>query len=289
MQTNSNAALRRRIATSWIKRMGCFLGLSLLAATAELPGALAAEIPDVAVEQPLISCGSLAKADLSGAAGAQVIITPVKLVNSPIDAFCRVVGNVAPTNGFEINLPIRTLQLRDLQSGCGGLCGTDNPGVSNAGAPALTGGFVVSSDDTGHSGGNGMGDASFGRDPLFDLLSPLMAWVEGREAPSRIIAAKVPQMPMGPPLGGSTAAANGPAPLPQGDGTPLGTRPVFAYPMVEIYSDPGDVEQAASYLPVWSKMTVVPVREWEGAALYAPDFLKSYAVLDATHTVAGRK
>ena len=113
----------------------------------------------------------------------------------------------------------------------------------------------------------------------FDLLSPLMAWVEGGDAPSRIIAAKVS---LGPHV-------YTPPPLPQPGGTPIATRPVFAYPMVATYSGHGDVNDAASYVPVRSQMADVPARDWEGASLYAPSFLKSYTVVDGKLTISHTK
>ena len=580
MKPSTNTAL-------WIMRFG----FALLVVTLGLTGARAAGIADLAVVKPVVSCQSLSSADLSGAAGAPVTITAVKTVNLPVGAFCRVQGNVAPTVGFEVDLPISTWQQRFLENGCGGLCGVlIPPSVTNASTctPALTGGLVVSSDDMGHSGIS-MSDGSFGTDPQkridfayrgnhvtalvskalikifygqaprysyftgcsdggrealveaerfpgdfdgisagapamnfviqnsfyhawqsdsntrpdgthilladrlpilhaaaiaacgkqervtdglipdpracnfdpavaecpadasdtsscltaeevavarklydgptdeagrpltvggplpgselawvglfvprsatanlgsagmaantsqyvifpdttpadgdipnfpfteanfarasilaplydatdtdlspfqekggklilwqgwsdqrispmntiayyqalnkqmgtaavdsftrlflfpgiyhcgggegytqFDLLSPLMAWVEGGDAPSRIIAAKVS---LGPHV-------YTPPPLPQPGGTPIATRPVFAYPMVATYSGHGDVNDAASYVPVRSQMADVPARDWEGASLYAPSFLKSYTVVDGKLTISHTK
>ncbi len=122
----------------------------------------------------------------------------------------------------------------------------------------------------------------------FDILTPLMAWVESGSAPERIVAAQVPEMPMmpmmmGPPPGAGAPGpgfklppggpggplppggppGNGPpassaflplpmsaAPLPRPDAKALRTRPVFPYPTLAKYIGHGSADDAANYAAV---------------------------------------
>ena len=150
----------------------------------------------------------------------------------------------------------------------------------------------------------------------FDILTPLMNWVEGGAAPDQILAAKVPERQMGPPPaaptpgnmpagppgnaaagapGGAGAAPNGrtapmgmgprapgtgPAPLPQPDAQPLKTRPVYAYPMVARYTGSGSPDEAANFTAVKSTVVDPAIFAWEGSAFFGADFLKQYAVVN---------
>ena len=103
----------------------------------------------------------------------------------------------------------------------------------------------------GWSGGSGASAASFARLYLvpgmnhcragpstdqFDLLTPLVAWVEQGKAPEAVIATA-----RGP---GNPAGANADVPP---DWSPQRTRPLCPYPAVARYDGRGDVESAASF------------------------------------------
>jgi feruloyl esterase len=601
METIRTAASSGRIGDSRVTRLRGALALTMLTTILGLSNAPAAGIARLAVVKPVMQCDALARVNLTAVAGAAVTIKVAKTVQSAAGAFCRVMGNVAPTIGFTVNLPIDSWQQRYLQSGCGGLCGSDRPNAEHAGSctPALTGGLVVASDDMGHTNEPNVSGGLFGLDPQkridfayrgnhvtaliskalikafygqparysyfsgcsdggrealveaqrypedfngiaagapamnfqvqnsfyhgwqydsntradgthvllsnrlpilheaavaecnkqagthddviadprackfdpaivqcraggtdtsrcltaaevavarklydgpvdaaghhftvggpqlgselawtglyvaegptanmgskgmaadssryliytdsteaegdipnfsftqenfarvsvlaplydstdtdlsvfrkdggklllwhgwsdqhispintiayyqalmkqmgaaalgdftrmflfpgvyhcgggegytqFDVLAPLMAWVEGGDAPSSIIAGKVPPTAERGPGGRQGNPADAPAPLALADVTPLATRPVFAYPMLASYGGKGDVNAASSYLPVLSKAAGTPVRNWEGAHFYAPGFLKNYAVVDGKLTVSGAK
>ena len=70
---------------------------------------------------------------------------------------------------------------------------------------------------------------------VFDLLTPLINWVEQGQAPSRIVAALV--------SGGTGAAGTGPA-----TGTVELTRPVYPYPEEVRYSGSGSTTEASSFV-----------------------------------------
>jgi feruloyl esterase len=120
---------------------------------------------DLSVIKPVVACEDLTKADLSKVADAPVKIDSAAVVETAKGKFCKVKGNIEPSIGFEIDLPLEHWTQRFLEVGCGGLCGDINLNVGNAGScvPALNGEFVVSSDNMGHGGS--MMDASWAADP----------------------------------------------------------------------------------------------------------------------------
>jgi feruloyl esterase len=69
----------------------------------------------------------------------------------------------------------------------------------------------------------------------FDVLTPLMAWVESGSSPEKIIAAQVPDRPLGPPPGGPPAGGLPAGGLPAGGlppgGLPPGGPPPGALPL----------------------------------------------------------
>jgi len=69
---------------------------------------------------------------------------------------------------------------------------------------------------------------------VFDLLTPLINWVEQGSAPSAVVAAAI--------SGGTGPAGTGSA-----TGTVEYTRPVYPYPEEAKYSGTGDVNEASSY------------------------------------------
>lgn len=140
----------------------------------------------------------------------------------------------------------------------------------------------------------------------FDVLTPLMSWVEGGSAPEKIIAAQGPDAPtmMGPPPGagpndprGGPGGPSGPggaatpasrAPLPRPDASALRTRPVFPYPLLARYTGHGSPDDAANYTSVPSPAGETASYAWEGAGFYGPDFLQQYAVSNGALVVTGR-
>jgi Tannase and feruloyl esterase len=120
------------------------------------------------VVKPVLACAELSKSDFSPAAGAAVTIKSATVKETAKGQYCTVVGNIQPTIGFEVDLPLQHWTERFLQEGCGGLCGMLATKVDNASQclPALNGELVVASDDMGHQAAMGSpAEAEFGRDP----------------------------------------------------------------------------------------------------------------------------
>ena len=141
---------------------------ALLAITVVTSNVSAAEYATLAVVKPVISCDALAKADLNKVADKPVTIQSTELIDTVKGKFCKVLGNIEPTIGFEVDLPAEKWTQRYLMGGCGGLCGMLAVGVTNAGkcAPALNGEFVLAGSDMGHRAQMGGDDeAKFAADP----------------------------------------------------------------------------------------------------------------------------
>jgi feruloyl esterase len=144
--------------------LGACLFFAGLASTAH-----AADSMNLPVVRPVVSCDQLAKADLGQAADAAVTIASATVVDTPKGQFCKVLGNIQPAIGFEVDLPVGHWTQRYLEGGCGGMCGLTRVGIANASAcaPALNGEFAVAGDDMGHEQAMGMpgGGMEFGADP----------------------------------------------------------------------------------------------------------------------------
>jgi hypothetical protein len=124
----------------------------------------------------------------------------------------------------------------------------------------------------------------FGGDGLsqFDILSPLMAWVEAGQAPNAVLAGKVdmPDLPMGPPPSG---AGKGGMPPPTGKDiremppmnlppmTPTRLRPVFAFPQVASYTGSGSTDAPANFVAKTPASQPAPWNSY-AASLIAPRF-----------------
>ena len=161
-----------RVVVRGLKRFGQMLTILALvvfaagsACAAEAPGPAAfAQLEMVA---PITDCVALAKADLAGPVGADVTLT-TSLIDTAKGRFCQVKGRIAPSIGFEVDLPQAKWTQRFLQAGCGGLCGNINASIGNASAclPATDGQFVVAASDLGHTGAMGSPtEGDFGKDP----------------------------------------------------------------------------------------------------------------------------
>jgi feruloyl esterase len=140
----------------------------------------------------------------------------------------------------------------------------------------------------GHCG-NGDGPAQL------DVLTPLMAWAELKQAPKMLLAGKTvnenfgpppaapgPQSPVGP---GATGAQKQMQDRPQQQpGNPYSspakpafyTRPIYPFPYLAQYTGKGDPKDAANYEPVKSPVAMPQVFDTEAAKLIGPDNQKFY-------------
>ncbi|MCP2322337.1 feruloyl esterase [Hamadaea flava] len=92
----------------------------------------------------------------------------------------------------------------------------------------------------------GMAHCGGGAGPnTFDVLTPVMAWVESGRTPSAIVA--------------STVA----------DGTVTRTRPVYAYPAVARYDGTGSTDDAGNFVPVTPRHQPADDYTWVGQRLYS--------------------
>ena len=113
----------------------------------------------------------------------------------------------------------------------------------------------------------------------FDVLTPLMTWVEQGGAPDRIIAAQVAPEP-GPGGPAKRPAGEKPAPLPRPDAPAIATRPVFPYPQVARYTGSGDPKDAANFVSAQGPDLDPSVLQWAGAGFMGPDVLRIYEAKD---------
>ena len=111
-------------------------------------------LADLAAKAPVMSCGDLATADLTGVADKPTHITSASEVMEGMPTpYCRVLGYVEPKVKFEVRLPSAGWTQRFLQTGCGGLCGNLGIRVGNdmGCAPSQNGELALASTDMGHS------------------------------------------------------------------------------------------------------------------------------------------
>ncbi len=140
------------------------VGVALIAGQAQGGQAAAGGPSPLAVVLPKASCADLARVDVAAIGGAGSRVTSAaEATGAQGQPVCAVEGNLAPTIGFRVELPLKTWTQRYLQTGCGGLCGSLNIRIgAGDGCPiAQAGGFVVASTDMGHRGNDG----AFGQDP----------------------------------------------------------------------------------------------------------------------------
>lgn len=127
----------------------------------------------------------------------------------------------------------------------------------------------------------GMGHCGGGDGPSqFDLLTPLMAWVETGHAPERIVAGRpsvamrnLPPLPpgaKGPPSG----AMPPPSLDPQGPQPVNRTRPIFPYPLVARYTGKGSIDDADNFVAA-QPADVPALPSWAGQTFYAPGFQRA--------------
>jgi feruloyl esterase len=104
----------------------------------------------------------------------------------------------------------------------------------------------------------------------FDVLTPLMAWVEANEAPRELVGAQLDLPPMPPGMKGPPPPGAGP----MKSGPPVKvsrTRTSYPYPAVAAYAGQGDVNVAANF------RAVIPgdepkVHAWLGESFFSPGY-----------------
>jgi feruloyl esterase len=119
--------------------------------------------PTLSVVNPVVDCSKLASVDITDIGGAGSSITSATVtaatVNGATVNFCTVKGTLAPSNTFEVALPVSSWTQRFAELGCGGLCGNlSDPTKQSSFSFSYTcplvqqGGFVTAATDMGHTG-----------------------------------------------------------------------------------------------------------------------------------------
>lgn len=117
----------------------------------------------LAVVKPVTDCAQLAAVDVTDIGGAGSKITSATVVTTTVDgnsvSLCAVKGTLAPSNTFEVALPVSTWTQRFAALGCGGLCGNLSDPTQQSSfsfsykCPLVQqGGFVTAATDMGHQG-----------------------------------------------------------------------------------------------------------------------------------------
>ncbi|APA87585.1 tannase/feruloyl esterase family alpha/beta hydrolase [Paraburkholderia sprentiae WSM5005] len=126
----------------------------------------------LSVVQPVVDCSKLTSIDITDIGGAGSSISSASVTNATVNgatvAFCTVKGTLAPSNAFEVALPVSTWTQRFAELGCGGLCGNLSDPTQQSSfsfsyqCPLVQqGGFVTAATDMGHTGQ----DSSWTTDP----------------------------------------------------------------------------------------------------------------------------
>ncbi len=150
-----------------IRLFQAFLAALFSTAVLYATPASAQQAAALSVVNPVRDCATLAQVNLSAATGTQIDLA-AKVVDTAKGQFCQVTGTIARAIGFEVDLPVARWTQRFLQAGCGGLCGSINASIGQAGGcrPATEGEFVVAASDLGHQGQMGSPtEGDFAADP----------------------------------------------------------------------------------------------------------------------------
>ncbi len=144
----------------------------------------------------------------------------------------------------------------------------------------------------------GMGHCSGGDGPSqFDVLTPLMRWVESRQVPEKMVAGRPSVMPSGPPGAPPKPSQDGRGDM-KGHMPPMAmmgksgldprqalpvnrTRPVFPYPEEARYTGKGSVDDARNFVSASPTTAEPQIPAWEGASFYQPGFQKDCSVIHA--------
>ena len=125
----------------------------------------------------------------------------------------------------------------------------------------------------------------------FDVLSPLMAWVESGQAPDRIVAGQ-PAFDRPPMMGPPPGDHDGPPPADMGPPPPApikAERPIFAYPQVARYAGTGEVSRPENWIAAQPSTPEPTSYDWEGANFMKPDFHLEYTVKDGAAVPVTKK
>jgi feruloyl esterase len=160
----------------WRARLATLMSLAALCASTALvaacadgdstPPATTSTPPattELSVVKPVVDCTSLASLDVTDIGGAGSTITSAAVTTATVNGtptdFCAVKGTLAPSNTFEVALPVSTWTQRFAALGCGGLCGNLSDPTQQGSFSASydcplvqQGGFVTAATDMGHSG-----------------------------------------------------------------------------------------------------------------------------------------
>ncbi|WP_250475220.1 tannase/feruloyl esterase family alpha/beta hydrolase [Caballeronia sp. GAFFF1] len=148
------------------------IAAAMVAACGGSSGSGSSSSAALSVVKPVVDCSKLASLDISDVGGAGSSITSATVTAATINGatvnFCTVKGTLAPSNTFEVALPVDSWTQRFAELGCGGLCGNlSDPTKQSSFSFSYTcplvqqGGFVTAATDMGHSGQ----DSSWTTDP----------------------------------------------------------------------------------------------------------------------------
>jgi feruloyl esterase len=122
----------------------------------------------------------------------------------------------------------------------------------------------------------GVGHCAGGEGPAqIDVLTPLMAWVELKEAPDHIVTGKTPPQPQGQ---GGPGGGGPNYPLATANRETLYTRPIYPFPSVARYSGKGDPNDAANYVRAKAPVTLPQRFNSQAEALIGPNNQAFYGV-----------
>ena len=115
----------------------------------------------------------------------------------------------------------------------------------------------------------------------FDLLSIIMAWVEQRSAPGKILATQQSLQPNAPIAGvpNGMPAAGRPGSMPPAGkqfappaAIPDRTRPVYPYPLTAQYTGKGSVNDARNFIAGPPNPVPAARLQWLGSSFYSPHY-----------------
>ncbi len=101
----------------------------------------------------------------------------------------------------------------------------------------------------------------------FDLLMPIMLWVERGIAPGALIASHFPEVPPGT----SPGAPSGPG-APAAQPKPDRTRPIYPYPYIAQYTGKGSIDDAANFVQGPARPAPAVMPAWFGSSFYSAGY-----------------
>lgn len=148
-----------------------------------LPVIVISSVSSSALGMESSACSNLADTKIEN-----VRLDTIEMVapSEAIPAYCRLVGEISPSIGFEMRLPIQAWNQRFLVSGCGAYCGEVEPdrrGYSNSINYALKRGYAALTTDSGHQAGRTQTSWAYNNAEAEQLYAH--AWVPLATAASR--------------------------------------------------------------------------------------------------------